>query len=188
MPTVAPPTVQPLILPPPAPPISAQQAWPLALPLTAYSFQGQQQMLAVQAQQQLPMPFSSTQQQFPPQHSPVARGLSSSFGQRDTYGFVGRPVSADIVGAQLATCEPPRDGCSYCKGVHWSFECPLAYYARYQEPCPGFDSQGSRIPDAWTQGEITSTTKAGWRDYIARHLVPLANRGPAGRVPAVDFS
>ena len=92
------------------------------------------------------------------------------------------------MGPALATCDAPVQGCSNCNGSHWRLECPLAYYARYSEPCPGFDAHGAQIPGAWANGEIKQHVKAEWQAYLARHRVPQADKGPAGRAPAVDFS
>jgi len=130
-------------------------------------------------------------QQNPPQQPrlgrPVVRSLAPSLGQGNV-GFVGLPASSGVVGPRLATIDPPRDGCAHCKRGHWKFECPAAYFARFGEPCPGFDQQGNQDPGAWLNGDITDQTKASWRDYLARHRVQQANRGPAARALAVNFS
>ena len=110
---------------------------------------------------------------------------ASSFGQ--VAGFVGLPVSPGVVGSALATFFAPRDGCSICAGNHWRFECPIAYFTRLHEPCPGFDRHGHQIPNAWHNGEITAATKAAWRAYIARHHLQAANRGPAAAAQPVAF-
>lgn len=117
----------------------------------------------------------------------VVRSLAPSLGQGNV-GFVGLPASSGVVGPRLATIDPPRDGCAHCKRGHWKFECPAAYFARFGEPCRGFDQQGNQDPGAWLNGDITDQTKASWQDYLARHRVQQANRGPAARALAVNFS
>ena len=105
-----------------------------------------------------------------------------------TLGFIGKPMTAAVVGPGLATLQPPVRGCRRCSGGHYAFECPQAYFLRFNEPCPGFDARGNLDQNAWAGGEITGQTKAAWRGYLARHRIPAANQGPAAGRPAVDFS
>jgi len=204
VPTVAPPTVQPLASHPPPPSSWAQPVGVSGAYLPASAFPGQYPAQSYSAAtlpppsvlpQPAPMPQHQSQrphqaqprQAHQPQR-PVVRSLVLPSGPGGISGFVGKPVSAGIVGPALATCDPPYAGCNICGGSHWRFECPLAYYARYNEPCPGFDAHGAQVPGAWAHGEIKQHVKGEWRNYIARHNVPTADRGPAGRAQAVDFS
>ena len=204
VPTVAAPTVPPLFIASPPAPSSAQSAGFSGAYLPAQAFQGQypaqSHTAATLPPPSVPPPPAATPQhqfqrsyQTPPRFAQqpqrqVVRQLVLPSGQGGGVGFVGKPVSASIVGPALATCDPPSSGCVGCGGPHWRFECPLAYYARYAEPCPGFDAHGAQVPGAWAHGEIKQSVKGEWRSYLARHNVPSAERGPAGRAPAVDFS
>ena len=101
--------------------------------------------------------------------------------------FVGRPVSADIVGPRLATFHSPSRPCRRCQGAHRTFECPQAFFVVNGAPCPGFDSQGTRVPAPWANGELTDQTKAAWRAYIPQFHVPVAAAGPTAGAQEVDF-
>jgi len=161
----------------------------------AYTQFGQaQQQFAPQPQQphillantQHPPSHVVQPQQFAPTRAgrPVVRALAPSLGHGastlglgapsqgqgapssgQAVGFVGLPVSLGVVGPALATFAPPRDGCQICSGNHWKFECPIAYFTRFHEPCPGFDRHGHPISNAWHNGEITAPTKVAWRSY-----------------------
>jgi hypothetical protein len=109
-------------------------------------------------------------------------------GQPRSQSFVGKPVSADIVGPKLATFGPPAKGCHRCQGGHWSFECPQGYSSVLSAPCPGFDSHGTKIPSAWQGNDITKRTKDAWRAFIQQHNLQAASVGAAAGAPAVDFS
>ena len=108
--------------------------------------------------------------------------------QPRSQAFVGKPVSAEIVGPKLATFGPPAKGCHRCQGGHWSFECPQGYSSVLGVPCPGFDARGTKIPSAWQGNDITKRTKDAWRAFIQQHNLQAASVGAAAGAPAVDFS
>ena len=186
----------------------SQQAPPRflsSLPSSSFQIQSQQQhpfppghqhppqaQLAPSRLQQLqqPPPHQAQQQQQQQQLQLVPyrpQRLQGSFASPQPL-FVGKPVSADIVGSRLATFHSPSRPCRKCQGAHWTFECPQAYFLLFGASCPGFDSQGTRVPAAWANGEITDQTKAAWRAYIPRFRVPVAAEGPTAGAREVDFS
>jgi hypothetical protein len=135
----------------------------------------------------------------PPLLAPYAGGSSQwqvgrpAFGHRGTLasggsvGFMGKPISQSVVGAALGLPAIGVPSCTHCQGgpTHFSWECPIRYFRKYNQPCPGFDQHGNRQPAAWSGNNITSHTKAAWRTYISQHGLPDAHRA-GGR--AVDFS
>jgi|GEM_PF-4965298 len=136
-----------------------------------------------------PLPVASQPQQHmaalppPPPPPPLPQQRPSS-----GIGFLGRPMSAAVVGPGLATIQPPNKNCRRCSGGHYAFECPVAYFLKFNEPCPGFDAQGNVDHNAWAAGDITGQTKAAWRAYLARHRIAAATQGIAAGRQAVDFS
>ena len=119
----------------------------------------------------LPPPLPGTASQ------PAADGSS-----RGT--FVGLPASPDLVGPALAVMPSPSLACTRCRGIHYTWECPVRYALLKREPCPGFDEQGSRIPTSWTNGELTPAAKSAWKSYITRHNLQQARLCPR----VVDFA
>ena len=121
---------------------------------------------------------------------PATGAMQAPFGQRSgggMAGFIGRPVSASVVGPALAISIPGVHPCPTCPGnpAHCSFECPIRYVKLLGVPCPGFDRQGVRIPSAWAGNDITAQTKADWMSYISHHGLLPANRARGG---SVNFS
>jgi hypothetical protein len=87
--------------------------------------------------------------------------------------FLGRPVSAALVGRSLAVLQP-AGGKTRCNcnargtGVanqHFTWECPLKYFDRFGS-CPGFSRDGSRIAVSWSGDDITAAIKREWSDFI----------------------
>lgn len=195
----APPDEAPIFRQGAALPASSQQ-WhqQVQQPPSAYAQQGQPQQ-QFSSQQQHPQPpaanwhhqhqpslVGQSQQYVPPRPGrPVVRALAPSLGHGAL--VVGQPMSPGMVGRSLSTVIAPRDSCQYCSGNHYRFECPVALFNRYHEPCPGFDRNGQLIPGAWHNGEITDNTKSAWRSYISRHNVPVCTRGPAAGAHPVNF-
>ena len=69
--------------------------------------------------------------------------------------------------------------CRECQSpLHSSWECPLRYARVLQEPCPGFDAQGRKVPSAWAGADIAPNTRQLWRTYIQRHQLPRARDAP----------
>ena len=103
--------------------------------------------------------------------------------------FVGRPISASIVGRSLGLLPPGLSipHCPECPGqpLHFSFECPIRYNRILHQACPGFDALGNATPSAWTGSDISPQTKVAWRTYITQHQLPHANKARGG---IVDFS
>jgi hypothetical protein len=128
-----------------------------------------------------------------PQRPGHANGAAqATFGQRPgsgMTGFLGRPLSASVVGPALAVSVPGLQAqtCLSCPGnpTHFSFECPSRYARLLGVPCPGFDRQGARIPSAWAGNDITAQTKADWISYIGQHGLLPANKA---RGSSVNFS
>ena len=125
---------------------------------------------------------------------PAYGAVSRAAGQRNTVppslgsvGFVGKPVSPSVVGSALGFPMQGVTACSLCPGnpVHSSFECPIRYFRKTGQPCPGIDSSGNRVQAAWNGNNINSQTKAAWRMYIPQHGLQDAHRA-GGR--AVNFS
>jgi hypothetical protein len=93
-----------------------------------------------------------------------------------------KPVSANIVGRRLGVSrdmDAPRE-CSRCLqppnawGQHRTFECPAVYFENFSEVCPGFDASYARLASAWTDGELTDSTRQKWIHYIAKHNIPAS--------------
>ena len=93
-------------------------------------------------------------------------------------GFVGKPISPSIVGSALGIPLPGVAACPHCPGnpSHCSFECPIRYFKKTGQPCPGFDQSGNRVQAAWNGVNITSQAKAAWRAYIAQYNLQDAHR------------
>jgi hypothetical protein len=113
--------------------------------------------------------------------------------------FLGRPVSAAVVGRSLAVMDVSQSpqrllrilcncnqgsgqvSVSAVVGPHFCFECPVKFWARFGS-CPGFNPDGSRIPAAWAGDDITAATKGLWRDLIAAHGLPSAHSARGAEV------
>ena len=154
---------QPTYGPPPYGPHSLPQQ-PLSTPWAAYSG-GQAHALSGRGAGQRGPPQSGT----------------------GNVGFVGKPVSPSVVGSLLGIPLPGIQACSHCPGnpLHGGFECPVRYFRKTGQPCPGFDPNGNRVQAAWVGGNITNQTKAAWRAYIQQHGLTDSQRA-SGR--AVNFS
>lgn len=90
-------------------------------------------------------------------------------------GFLGRPLSAALVGTSLAVLDPLAHLKHACQcrpqgpaavGTHFCWECPQKYHARFGS-CPGFNADGTRILASWSGDEITAATRQEWRTFIA---------------------
>jgi hypothetical protein len=100
----------------------------------------------------------------------AGHGASGGMGK---LAFLGRPVSAALVGRSLAVLQPAGGkNCCNCNargtGVadpHFTWECPLKYFDRFGS-CPGFSRDGSRIAVSWSGDDITAATKREWSDFI----------------------
>ena len=68
-----------------------------------------------------------------------------------------------------AIVDYPAFPCRICDGKHRAINCPLQYFLKYNEPCPGFNKDGSRISSAWTGNKLNSPTRLLWKSYIDRH-------------------
>ena len=64
---------------------------------------------------------------------------------------------------------PPTYTCRFCgadavphaNGRHRVYECPIGYFLKYNEACPGYDRDGIKPP-----------TIQRWKEYIVRHRIP----------------
>ncbi|MEY4403752.1 MAG: hypothetical protein RIR91_1787, partial [Verrucomicrobiota bacterium] len=101
--------------------------------------------------------------------------------------FMGKPLSHSVVGSTLGIHMPGVSACLLCPGgpPHFSWECPIRYFRKFQCPCPGFDHAGNRLQGAWHGNSITSQTKAAWRAFISQYGLSDSHR--AGN-RTVDFS
>lgn len=111
----------------------------------------------------------------------AGHGIGGGIGK---LAFLGKPVSATLVGRSLAVMDvsqqPSRLHCNcrsglgaQIQGPHLTFECPLKYLHRYGS-CPGFNHDGSKDPNAWAGDDLTDATKKKWRDLIAIHALQTA--------------
>ena len=116
---------------------------------------------------------------------PSQAGRRQKSNTRDYYESVGRteqqkhrlgktiPFSVAIVGANtLGALDLHYISCSACgRRGHLAWECPVLFYKKFRERCPGFDEEGDRLPECW-DGElcISESTRAAWRVYVARHF------------------
>ena len=85
--------------------------------------------------------------------------------------FVGKPVSALIVGNNFGVETPVADkncACAvtrqYPSRGHRSFECPLRYWT-LRGSCPGWTASGDRVPAAWNGDDITAACQAEWKHF-----------------------
>jgi hypothetical protein len=87
--------------------------------------------------------------------------------------FVGKPVSALIIGNNFGLANLPPGRCCpcaitrvYASRTHRTFECPLKYWAA-RGACPGWTATGDRIPASWNGDDITPACQAEWRAFAA---------------------
>ena len=98
-------------------------------------------------------------------------------------GFLGKPISPLICGknvgidvhdtSRLCACTISR---AFPGRIHYPFECPFKYHAQ-RGSCPGWTSNGTRIPAAWAGEDITPATQAEWRTMVPSLPVARAAGG-----------
>ena len=86
-----------------------------------------------------------------------------------TTSWMGLPIDKEVVGEDLSIVDYPAFPCRICDGKHRAINCPLQYFLKCNEPCPGFIKDGSRISSAWTGNKLNSPTRLLWKSYIDRH-------------------
>ena len=160
--TLAPPfpTAYPGLLAPP-PPAAAIVPPGLPAPPVAY--------YPLPPQFPLPQPTRPTAATQPPQ------------GRYDP-PFVGKPVSALIIGQDLGVAVPPGRAClcpisvAFQGREHRPFECPLRYH-RLMGQCPGWTPAGTRIPTCWNGENLTTACRAEWKTFLDRLQTARAASG-----------
>ena len=96
--------------------------------------------------------------------------------------FVGKPVSALIVGQDLGVAIPPGRVClcpismTFPGREHRPFECPLRYH-RLMGQCPGWTPAGTRIPTCWNGENLTTACRAEWKTFSDRLQTARAASG-----------
>ena len=118
-----------------------------------------------------PLPPSSKRMRITPT-SPTGFSTRSSFVSKllpPTTSWMGLPIDKEVVGEDLGIVDFPAFPCRICAGKHRAINCPLQYFLKYNEPCPGFNKDGSRISSAWTGNKLNSPTRLLWKSYIDRH-------------------
>ena len=112
----------------------------------------------------------------------TGRGLASNFADSDPWPC--KPLGPALVGMKLARLfpPPPTYTCRFCgpdavphaNGRHRVYECPIGYFLKYNEACPGYDRDGTVIPHDWAADQINlkPATIRRWKEYIARHRIP----------------
>jgi hypothetical protein len=128
--------------------------------------------------QQTPAPHLTAT---PPAPPPPAPALSPGHNPP----FLGKAWSKLICGnthgkdplnsnARLCNCHISR---AFAGRTHYPFECPLRYHAQ-RGACPGWASNGTRLPGSWIGDELTPTCLGEWRALQAT-LTSAKMTGPA---------
>jgi hypothetical protein len=107
----------------------------------------------------------------PPPAAPRQQARQPNQAQRPAGSFLGKPVSALIVGSNIGlNIASFTRGCScpislaYPGRSHRSFECPIRYHASLGA-CPGWTAAGVRIPACWNGEDLTDACRAEWRTF-----------------------
>ncbi len=115
----------------------------------------------------------------PPVLLPAPRPAAPPAAQPRARGFVGKPISALIVGTDIALPIPAAGtGCTCAVSVafpgrhHRNFECPLRLHSTFGN-CPGWTAAGARIPACWNGDVLTAACRTEWRTFAP--TLPTAN-------------
>jgi hypothetical protein len=123
------------------------------------------------------VPYGPPPGLFPPPAAPRPPGTlppaNTPGQQRPPHsGFLGKPISPLICGTNFGTdLKGPSRQCScaitraFPGRSHYPFECPFKHHVQ-RGSCPGWTSNGTRIPSAWAGDDITPATQAEWRAMV----------------------